>query len=244
MAVGNVTTDITTISGRSGARFDGIDDKLTVQNTFPIVWNNGGCISFNMFSLCPNTTNRIFDGTNINCLVNGSTNVISFTLAGQTTSTTGGDYISRKWTNVIINFDSAGRRIYINGALVKNDTTNKNLQSTDITSLYFGNRATGDRPFKGNVGNIKFYENVLESSEIIRLSNNEQITRGLFAEWIFKDNFNDTFARHNCTNSGAYLTFTDENVQNMLEDLRTNSNDKYLGTEINKQIFFAVIEEA
>jgi uncharacterized protein YjbI with pentapeptide repeats len=92
------------------------------------------------------------------------------------------------WTHVAITCNNVETKIYINGALIKTQSTT-NTMTNQTSSIMFGNDISFTRPYKGRLSDIRLWNVIRTASEIsnnyqIKLNGNET---GLVGNWKLTD---------------------------------------------------------
>ena len=233
MAAGDVDVKITTLNGRAGAVFDGVDDFVDVThnanqlgaslaNGFTIgAWINtrgygeggvGEVVGKNTSGGADNGFHWAMRAanTNIEFSINGA--------VGKILSATG-SITHRTWAHflIIIKPDSTGTW-YKNGVLSGTENQAPNGVIADITTtndIRIGNRgASTDKSFDGTISDVQMWNRVLTQAEITAVAADKPITNGRIVNIPLKTDYTGG------TNSGSYLSIVDDAVATQISGQR------------------------
>jgi len=169
------------------------------------------------------------------------------------------EYPINNWYHVAITKDRTqeGReqtKIWVNGTqdyAIYSNYYNTLTSYFENNTLYIGTRGNVAYFLYGRLCNFLIYKRILNEREIKDLYNSGRtsyavVTDGLYVEYSGRD-FEGSSSSPTLiydTRSITRAMFQPKIITQVLRELRTNANTKYLAAEINGKIMFAGIEEA
>ena len=257
MAAGDVTVSLTNAISFKGARFDGVDDYISIgtPSNLDIISDGTKDFSVSFWILLGelSTYNTVLSRggywrAGIAVLSDGRLRFNhDYTFPGTAVNAYSVETVNpNEWTNVIAVYNSSLKRIYlyINGTEVTytSHTDGDNLIDFSVQNLSIGYNSTST--FSGSVRDLRIYKTLLSSSEISKLSNSINVYDGLVSLWKLKDDYKDYNSNNDGVNNGTFLASYSGNLAKDLNNARTTSNDHYMMTIINGKVLTAVVEEA
>ena len=232
MAAGDVDAKITSNNSRAGAFFDRVDDKITYsisqQPKTLSFWINPRIVD-NQIIVVRNPANDYF----------GMRSAGYWSIYGDGSwSVTTANAIKDTWQHVAYVWAGTGYIVYLNGVAYETTT------DPEIKPSEFG--VSSNQTIPGALGDVKFWNRVLTTAEILKDYAGQPITDGLIHRWKLSKDYKDSVGTADGTNSGTFLAIKDDAIAAAIKTQRTTANDVYLmaGFKDNGQIVSAVIEEA
>jgi len=172
-------------NSNSCVEFDGVDDIITVPHSASIDFDSyteSFTISFWFRSNDPiisgassarfiekwNGINSVNYSHNIQILTNS---IRSMIYDGSTTECIAQGYFTDKWYNLTLvnNILTDSVSLYMDGILIETVVNNSNYPTNNQNDLLFGNTIGLIRPYSGLMDDIRFYDRVLDQSEITEI---------------------------------------------------------------------------
>lgn len=211
MASGDLTGSYGKSSEKHGAVFDGVDDYVDVGDVAD--FNHTIC---GWFKLKPNNDDqnlfrlqasgglpliRVKDDDNYRLLIYLDTTNYLYSNSDV--------WEYDKWFHVCfyIADNSSDCKIYVNGVDETGSTTDGTMGS-DVNYFSIGD-INDNRPVNGSINEVMIFNRALSATEVEKLYNNGNITKGLVGYWKLKDDYKDYSGFGNdSTNNGTFLLNT------------------------------------
>jgi len=261
--VGNVVPDLSgnnntgTIVGGvtklndGGLRFYGTESYVSIPDNAALRMTGGGTINAWIYpiSLGGNNVGRVIDksagtlGNNGYYLATGGTNAFLLRVNSGTITYSSNNAINlSQWQYISVDFNSSGRKIYVNLIDVTGSGSGETGLPPDIAgSVRVGNRSSAtDYGFDGNIKDITFYNRILTPSEKEAAKNGNPPSSGLIYRGLNSIPINMGSTTHQFADS----TNTSYGLQNLskpwiaLYDPTSNLIDFYLFTYRPKNLEF------
>ena len=249
MAAGAVEANVTTNTGKIGAYFDGVDDKIDLSAIPEIDKDKPFSVALDYYK-----TND--DPVLIFTSVKGGTNRFAITAqtgiaggiyngAAYRAASTTGDPANRKWYNIVYTYNGANTansdsQLYIDGVL----QTGTGTPAPNATAgVRIGMDTGGGKIYKGTIGNMKVWSRLLSPTEAITASTGAPV-QGMIHHWKLATDYKDSVGSNDGTNDGTHFAIIDDAIEAAIKADRTTANDTYLLAKGGRgQIVSAVIEE-
>lgn len=156
-----------------------------------------------------------------------------------------------KWHCVIARYNSTTRELicYADGTAsapytMVNAANNGNVQNPNSFQLGYDQRISAAMYFNNNIADVQFFQTLLTSDEITKVSEGVEVLRGLKYRWNFKNNsYVGDIGNVTATNVNGDLSINDGNLSPAIKSQRVASTDKWLLTSGEKSdILVANIE--
>lgn len=244
MAAGDVEVRFLDNVGLGGASFDGINDKISIQNAgnysdkFTIFWR---CCGTSLTSHIMARRTIVPNEIQWNLYTAGDG-----TLSLATTSGSGNIAINisdNVWHNCAFVCNGTKSYLWVDG--IKSPAINLAGKITiydKITTLGAYQDAAANW-YKGLIADVRFYDEVLSDGNILLLTAGKTINSLPKNHFPLVRDYEDKTGKITATNSGTYFTIRDSINQNAIKTMRVGATDKWLmykGT--GKQILIGRIE--
>lgn len=262
MAAGDVTTSIVSNNAKRCAIFDGVDDRIVIENSGIL---NIGKEDFsitawiNIDSKTDAGHHAIFakekaGGTDrIRFYVRDDNKLGSFFRVDGTSAFEtdfGGAALSvNTWYFVAATYDRDGNAIgYINAVAEptpRDISALNNLEFNNTENAQISGYDGGNEVWNGKIRDVRFYRKVLSVAELTSIMQGSPETNKLIGNWKLNGDYKDSIGSLDGTNSGSFFANVDTEISDQVASQRTTANDKYLITGLEGgQFAVAVIEEA
>jgi len=255
MPSGATTIIYSGVNGRAGAVFDGVDDFVDTTLTSNDVFTNGFTINcwIKPNAAGESNTGRILDkgtgefGIAGFAYYTGNTNkVIVRSDIGNLSSTSNIIFADRVWYNVSLTITTGDVVThYLNGATNGSSTIAGFLANiTNTNALRIGNLVGATtRSYDGAISDVKIWNRVLTSAELVKVAADQAVTDGLTHNWKLDTDYTDSVGTADGTNTGTRLAIVDDKLAQQVANLRVNKNDKWFMSTQGKQLAITHIEE-
>ena len=248
MAAGDCEVNVTTMNGKYGNLFDGVndyvlrdsEDNFAATDTKTIsVWVKPNADGVDTYTSQPIIQIPYF---RLHIRVNNQINARYDHIGSAVVATYILNENFRDWVHIVAEYSNNGTtntvKLYVDGDL-KSTINNVN----DPADAYAGNTQNIGRYasiyFNGSIAKVKIWNKVLTPSEIaLDYAGRSTATDNL----IFNMPLGGDYA--NGTNNGSIPTIAEDAVAAAIKADRTTANDKYLLTAVKGQIVSGIIEEA
>lgn len=253
MAAGDVEANVSNINAKAGAKFDGVDDYVEVDN-----FTNLQNLTLSVWVLA----NKDIQHTGLldKYEPTGSKRSWRWSLAGSgeiefyyssdgasgfsVTSNNNSGADVGILTHLTLVKDGTLLTYYKNGVAISTDTLSfSELFETDV-DLYIGRERQNAIYFDGLISDIKIFNKALTTSEVMGNYQGQNIKDGLINRYKLATDYKDSVGTNDGTNSGSILTIADDAVSADIAADRVTANDTFLMTNSSGQIITSVIEEA
>lgn len=247
MAAGDVTTDVVKLDVRSCAKFDGVDDKITVTSNSYFEPSSSGfsyVVWFKPTKAAHNAglfSHQFAFGSNQGYLMKyNAAGTVGFWF-GNTSKASSNNANINEWNCFLVSFDGSTLTVNLNGTEV---TASRTLLSTSTNDSYIGSETAASNFFQGFIREAAVYNRPLSSSERTAINNNLSITDGLIANWKLDGNATDSVGSNDGSVTGAIFVNDESNVADFFRNARASANDKYFIDKYQDKVILTHVEES
>jgi len=155
--------------------FDGVDDYIASNITFPDINIPGGTSDLGVFTIScwfktishVSTWNEVFgfqQGSQGASIYHATNNYV-YVYANSNSFYVAVSIPLNQWCNATFTSDATGRYAYVNGVLGNTSTAYTTLYMLRPFSM--GGDSIGNSPYNGNIANVQAYNRALSSSEVL-----------------------------------------------------------------------------
>ena len=231
MAAGDVAVNITSNNARAGAKFDGVDDRITHGAT-DFSYQVDGNMTWSFWVNKRSGLNQFIFGKGSGgqfeyAMIFDSNSKLSFDmwdLAGNAHAgiTSGTASNQNEWIYVtIVYVNDTSLQMFINGVDSGSDLTLANNPAQGTAEFVIGNRATdAGRWFKGTLSDLRIWDRDLTQTEITKVFNGGDVTKGLKHRYKLDTDYTDSAGDKDGTNTGTYFTIEDDSISSVISGQR------------------------
>lgn len=254
MAAGDVGVEITTPDARACAKFDGVDDEITINASDSINVNNHMSLALwvkpndlNTWGIIRKSSGGTSDWNIYRDTGEGGkwrVEVYNSSDTGASTYSTSAPLTIETWTHIAFSFDGTNINLFTNGVAdgsIALAGSVRNSAEALVIGSYFGF-------FAGNVKKVRLYNRALSAAEFLKLAQEiDSITNGLVGYWKLDTDYTDSSGNGNDgSNSGSIIGTYDGPIAKAVTDQRTAATDTFFLCDVNggNQVLHTQITEA